>query len=463
MYACLYAPGSSPAALLDLALEFSPYVEQSSGDTVIFCIDPLRKLLGSPYQIASEISRAGYERSLQAHLAIASNPDTAILLARHTTGVTLIPPGEEQRKLAPLSLAELTTDQAMLDLLLRWGVKSCEDLAVLPEAGVAERLGPGGVYLRNLSLGVLHRPLRISAETSNYERRVVLEHPIVLLEPLLFLFSSALAEICSLLRSQSRAARQLAISMDLEGAKGAAARRQTAKELSGISGGALDTAPVLREFLQNPGCATVHPPAYRAVLEFPVPLTDHRTMLKLLQLHLERHPPEAQIVAFQLRVEPVAPRRVQNGLFLPATPLPDKLQITLARIAGMLGEENVGSPQRLNTHRPDAFRMVGLNFQFESKAEDVPQGEMLRLVIRIFRPALEARVRLVELAPKEVRAAGVKGTVMRSAGPWKTSGEWWADTAWSRDEWDVALDDGGLYRIYQEAQTQGWFVQGVYD
>ncbi len=422
----MYGPGSGPGALLDLAFEFSPYVEQTSGDTVVFCIDPLRKLLGSPYQIASEISRAGYERNLQANLAIASNPNTAILLARHTKGVTLIPPGEEQRKLAPLSLAELTTDQAMLDILLRWGVKTCEDLAVLPEPGVAERLGPGGVYLRNLSLGVLHRPLRISAETSNYERRVALEHPIELLEPLLFLFSRELTEICSLLRSQARAARLLEMCMELENAK-----------------------------------------VYRAVLEFPVPLTDHRTMLKLLQLHLERHPPNGPIVAFQLRVEPVEPRRVQSGLFLPATPLPDKLQITLARIAGMVGEENVGSPQRLNTHRPDAFRMAGSNFQVESKAEDVPPpvpfGEMLRLVIRIFRPALEARVRLVELTPKDVRAAGVEGIVMRSAGPWKTSGEWWADTAWSRDEWDVALDDGGLYRIYREAQTREWFVQGVYD
>jgi protein ImuB len=435
VYACLYGPGSESAALLDLALDFSPYVEQSSGDTVVFCIDPLRKLLGSPYQIASEISRAGYERKVQANLALASNPDTAILLARHVRGVTLVPPGEEQRKLAPLALAGLTADQTMLDLLLRWGVKTCEDLAVLPEPGVAERLGPGGVYLRNLALGVLHRPLRILAETSNYERRVVLEHPIALLEPLLFLFSRALAEICSLLHSQSRAARVLETCIDLEG--------ESPKNL----------------------------PAYRAVLEFPVPLADHRTILKLLQLHLERHPPKGQIVAFQLRVEPVAPRRVQSGLFLPATPLPDKLQITLARIAGMVGEDNVGSPKRLNTHRPDAFRMTGLNFPLESKVEDLPppvpspiqDGEMLRLVIRVFRPALEARVRLVELAPKDVIAAGVKGTVMRSAGPWKTSGEWWSDTAWSRDEWDVALDDGGLYRIYQEAQTQDWFVQGIYD
>jgi protein ImuB len=421
MYACLYGPGIGPESLLDLALEFSPYVEQASADTVLFCIDPLRKLLGSPYQIASDIARAGFERKVQANLAIASNPDTAILLAHYWKGVTLVPPGEEQRKLAPLPLAALTADAAMLDILLRWGVKTCEDLGVLPEPGVAERLGPGGVYLRNLALGVIHRPLRIQAETSNYERRVELEHPIALLEPLLFLFSGALTEICSLLRSQSRAARLLEASLDLEGK-----------------------------------------PAYRAVLEFPVPVTDHRTMLKLLQLHLERHSPDAQIVAFHLRVEPVEPRRVQGGLFLPATPLPDKLQITLARIAGMVGEENVGSPQRLNTHRPDAFRMTALNLQ-PGAPVDVPQGDVLRLVIRIFRPALEARVRLVEQAPKNVVAAGVKGAVVRSAGPWKTAGEWWADTAWSREEWDVALDDGGLYRIYQESQTQDWFVQGIYD
>jgi protein ImuB len=421
MYACLHWPEGSPEALLDLALEFSPYVEQTDGDTVLFCIDPLRKLLGSPYQIASEISRAGYERKLQANLAIASNPNTAILLARSLRGVTLVPPGEEKRKLAPLSLAALTTDEAMLDLLLRWGVRTCEDLTALPEAGVAERLGPGGVYLRNLALGVIHRPLRILAETTQYERRVELEHPIALLEPLLFLFSGALTEICSLLRSQSRAARLLETCLDLEGK-----------------------------------------PTYRAVLEFPVPLTEHRTMLKLLQLHCERHPPEAPIVALHLRVEPVEPRRVQGGLFLPATPVPDKLQITLARIAGMVGEENVGTPQRLNTHRPDAFRMMALNFQ-PDVVVDMPQGEVLRLVIRLFRPALEARVRLVEITPKNVAAAGVRGVVVRSAGPWKTSGEWWAETAWSREEWDVALDDGGLYRIYQESQTRDWFVQGVYD
>ena len=156
---------------------------------------------------------------------------------------------------------------------------------------------------------------------------------------------------------------------------------------------------------------------------------------------------------------------MQGGLFLPATPLPDKLQVTLARIAGMVGEDNVGAPCPPQYPSARRLHLAQLNLRPSAEAAmlDTPQGEVLRLVIRIFRPALEARVRLVELAPKIVQAPGVKGAVVRAAGPWKTSGEWWAQTAWSREEWDVALDDGGLYRIYQESQTQHWFVQGVYD
>lgn len=46
---------------------------------------------------------------------------------------TLVSPGEEAHKLASLPLTALTPDAAMLDILLRWGVKTCEDLAALPE------------------------------------------------------------------------------------------------------------------------------------------------------------------------------------------------------------------------------------------------------------------------------------------------------------------------------------------
>jgi protein ImuB len=87
----------------------------------------------------------------------------------------------------------------------------------------------------------------------------------------------------------------------------------------------------------------------------------------------------------------------------------------------------------------------------------------LRLAMRLFRPALHARVRLAGCAPKAVMASRVNGNVLRCAGPWKISGEWWTPASWSREEWDVALDDGALYRIYCEVPDREWYVHAVYD
>ncbi|HTU45468.1 MAG TPA: hypothetical protein VMF91_10425 [Bryobacteraceae bacterium] len=436
MYACIYvADPQAGQQLLALALEFSPAVEQTSPEMAVFPIGALRTLIGSPYQIASEICRLGHERKLEANLAISSNPDTAILLARHFSGVTLVSAGEEHLKLAPIPLHSLfaydtTLDPALLEILQRWGLKTCEDLAGLPERGVAERLGKPGVYLRRLACGAIDRPLRVPAPATNYEERVELEHALHLLEPLLFLLGRALGELCSRLRSQSRAARVLGARFDLEE----------------------DT----QRLRANPYCCE---------LEFPVPLDQTQTILKLLQLHLERHPPDAPVMAFTLRVDPVEPRRIQGGMFLPPTPPADKLQVTLARIAAMVGQENAGTPMLLNTHRPDAFQMTGLNMDEAGKLPSTrPEaGQTIRLAMRLFRPALAARIRLAGTAPKAVAAAGIKGTVLRCAGPWKTSGEWWTSTSWAREEWDVALDDGALYRIYCELPARAWYVHGVYD
>ncbi len=438
MYASLHLPSpqAAPQQLMDLAMQFSPAVEQTWHHTVVFSISALRKLIGPPNQIAAEICRNGFDRKLQAHLAIASNPDTAVLLACNFPGVTLTTRGEEKLKIAPLPLSALFVHAAaehpgsaeLLQILHKWGVKTCGELAQLPEAGLAERLGKAGVYLHQLSLGIVDRPLRLAPPPTVYQERLALEYPLDLLEPLLFLLGRILGELCKRLQRQSRAARSLKATLELENRK---------------------------EHCCN--------------LEFPVPLDETKTLLKLLQLHLERHGLEAPVVAFTLELEPVEPKRLQEGFFLPPAPAADKLQITLSRIAGMVGEENVGSPQLLNTYRPDAFKMASLDPSIENDITDNPisfftkSKDIIRLSMRIFRPALQARVRVAGITPKTITATGVKGTVLRSAGPWKTSGEWWANTAWMHEEWDVALDDGALYRIYQDNTTNMWFVQGVYD
>jgi len=35
--------------------------------------------------------------------------------------------------------------------------------------------------------------------------------------------------------------------------------------------------------------------------------------------------------------------------------------------------------------------------------------------------------------------------------------------SWDRDEWDVALSDGAVYRIFQDRATGGWFIDAIVD
>ncbi len=34
---------------------------------------------------------------------------------------------------------------------------------------------------------------------------------------------------------------------------------------------------------------------------------------------------------------------------------------------------------------------------------------------------------------------------------------------WNRDEWDVALNDGAVYRIFQDRVTDAWFIDAIVD
>ena len=108
-------------------------------------------------------------------------------------------------------------------------------------------------------------------------------------------------------------------------------------------------------------------------------------------------------------------------------------------------------------------------------------GRPLVPVLRRFRFPVPARVVVQEDVPLRVttdRRGLEGGRVERCAGPWITSGEWWhlsdarlqtrADgtsiqVGWNRDEWDVALGDGGIYRVYRDRDSRRWFIDGIMD
>jgi protein ImuB len=139
------------------------------------------------------------------------------------------------------------------------------------------------------------------------------------------------------------------------------------------------------------------------------------------------------------------------------------LQITIARLSGLVGEDKVGTPQLLDSFRPDGFSLTAVDGVLNQPEPEDSALPVLRLSMRIFRPALQARVRVVDAVPQQVLAASVNGRVVESSGPWKTSGEWWTSAGWKREEWDVGLDDGALYRIYCEMPARAWYVHGIYD
>ena len=67
-------------------------------------------------------------------------------------------------------------------------------------------------------------------------------------------------------------------------------------------------------------------------------MRDHKVFLKLLLLDTEMHPPPAGVVGVSINCEPVKPRVLQTGLFIPLAPEPEKLELMLARLAKLVGQ-----------------------------------------------------------------------------------------------------------------------------
>jgi protein ImuB len=97
--------------------------------------------------------------------------------------------------------------------------------------------------------------------------------------------------------------------------------------------------------------------------------------------------------------------------------------------------------------------------------------------LRRFRFPIPARVTVSEGKPVRVqidRQGLSSGAIVQSAGPWRTSGNWWetlaprtmpqhGEAGWDRDEWDVAMTDGTVYRLVVERGVGQWFLEGVID
>ncbi len=446
---------SAHQALLDCAQSFSPRVEDCAPDTLLLDISGLGKLFGPLPKVARKISRRASGVGLETNVAVAPTLESALLAARGFSGVTVVPEGKEAELLGSLPVEVLFADETdsdaaeeLLETFRRWGIRKFRELAALPESALTERLGQQGLELQQKARGIKDRTLVPSDPPLVFEEAQELEVPLVLLEPLAFVLNRMLDHLCARLEARALAAQELCLELVLENGR----RSHPVSPKNGeirVGQPASDSQNIFQR--------TIH---------LPVPLLDPKTFLKLLQLDLKSHPPGAPVRKVILRIEPAKPRPAQNGLFMPSSPQPEKLELTLARISGIVGEGRAASPALLDTHRPQAFEMR--HFTPSASNGNGHDPKDLVTALRIFRPPIFVHVNYEsgKLSHISSQKNHISGNVLWAAGPWRSSGDWWEQDAWVRDEWDIALEqknDIVLYRLIHDLLSGKWLLEGTYD
>jgi protein ImuB len=533
LYACLYRPpfGDHPAAgeghranvVAAIAREFSPRFECHGPDLVAIDVSGLERLVGPPQTIAEELRREVAARGLRAHVAVAGTRTAAIVLAMSRPGVTVVARGGEADALAPVHIGILdimAADEGAQSPLRspgtpqsfarkgpavpasaavaalpsavvafkRWGLNTLGELAALPAADLASRMGRPALAWQALARGDDTRPLIPALDEERFDATLELEWPIKELEPLSFVLTRLLEPLSTRLERRDRGAAVLHVLLRL----------------------------VTRE-------------VFARRLELPTPMRDVRTLRTLALLDLESHPPGAGVDRVTIVIDPTPGRIVQHTLFTRAHPTPEQLSTLVARLGALMGQDRFGAPAAVDSYRPGAFAMAPFATEHDEERRDrgarsergsaasvepqiqnpddsrLPNPESRAVsALRRCRQPVPARVAVVDGRPVRVttdRRGFAGGAVTQCAGPWRTSGAWWEERklevrrqklevrrqklevkgqklevkgqnleidsggagAWDRDEWDVSLSDGAVYRVFRDRETDGWFIDAVVD
>ena len=464
---------SARAALLQAAGQFSPRIECpgvecltpchpervqgrskdplfQTSDTHFCCVLDIagtEKLFGPPEKLAKNLLHNVRTLGIEAAVVVSANIDAALCLARSlrsraaatssplsgwTTAV--IPPGEEAAALQhlPLTVLNLTPDHA--ETLSRWGIFTLGALAALPEKELIARLGQEGRRLRQLARGQAPHLLVPAEPAFNLEERIELDSPVELLDSLLFVLGVLLDHLIARASAQILALASVTVTLSLEG-------------------------------------ASTHTRTHSRTVRPALPNNDRRLWLRLLHLDLQAHPPSAAILSVTLTADPGNTSKVQLGLFSLQLPEPDRLDVTLARIRAIVGEQCVGRAVLEDTHRPDSFRMEP--FAIPTATAIVPEPlAQARSAQRRLRPPEPITVTLHQRRPASFVFRNKRYTVERAWGPWFFSGNWWGIECWSIEKWDLAaraVDDSSTIccaiarNPMRPATMPEWRLEELYD
>lgn len=405
--------------LLDALDAVSPLIDDARPG---LAFADMRGSSGSPAEWVRRTRVAIAPFVLDARLGVGKNK-TCARAAAYVGDGTICAAGNERCFLAPLSLELLEIESAVLERLRLLGIERMGDLARLPHGPFVRRFGPEAARWHACACGEDPTPFvprghAVAIEASIFgEGRADDEAQVV------FALRVLLSRICSDLERCGKRAGALQLDVELEDS--GTARFEVAL-----------ASPTVRE----------------------------RDMLDVVRAKLEGSRFESPIVGLRVRAGRLEEGGEKVALFAGGDFDPQAIAVAISRLEAMLGEP-VRQARTRSAHV--------LEERFVYDRYETPKREPLREErSQNTCDALVPQLRLMAVSEIDVRVRGGEPAavafdgnppraVVTCSGPWRVEIGWFSDSYVVRDEYDVLLDDGELYRIYRQGAQ--WYLRGNYD
>jgi protein ImuB len=482
------AERSAADALIDVAESLSPIVEESAPGLVFVDLAGLAKLHGAEDEIAAELWRRVRRVGLEAAIGIAASKEVAHLAAR-CGGRRVIQSGMEREFLnwLPLDLLEIRVE--IQQTIARWGIRRLGELARLDLREVGTRLGSWGVELVRVARGERSSPLVPRPQAESFAEKIELEYGIELLEPLGFVMRAMLERLIARLELRGMVAGDILLSLELADRRrdqrrvAVAAPSNEVRSLLTLITLALEAMPPAAaiEAISIAISPRAPRPAQADMFLPPAPAPDrlHTTLARLAALcDPERvgalvpdnsHRPEA-IRRENFSPPPPKPSAATNGaaqhaitMVLRAIRPAQEVEVLCARgipefVRGLSIAARVVSIAGPWRRQGEWWKTRGgMSAAISPSPQPSPwKGEGVRKEPPLFKGAgVRTEASLWKGARTETTSYGEEISTERNGG--RETG------SFARDYYDLALSDGGVYRMYCDLRSAQWFVDGMYD
>jgi protein ImuB len=400
--------------------------------------------------------------------------------------------GQEKDFVSELPIESLDLPFESLEILKRWGINTAGAFLALGKDQLAERLGPtiAQVFDR-LSIDSI-RPLKIAAPPETFAEEIEFEIEIETLEPLLFILRRFVEQLSRRIELLYLVVAELHLKLGLT----SGATYERAFTIPSPTGNAETLFRVLHTHLETvrtdapiatlrlsaePGRPESHQfGLFETTLRNPNQFAETLARLTALcgsdrvgtpVVEATHRPDTFQIKAADFRTSfewtfctrtktplPCSSRRKEALIHNPKGIASFSPGLPSLRGYPGTNASNIHNPERVASNARRS--MVHESTRFRQPT--VCRKQFLHgLPLRRFRPPLPARIETREHCPVLMRSAVFNGVIAAVRGPFFSSGNWWENNRWWREEWDIQTADGNLYRIFRAAEEVGETVGRV--